>query len=37
MNFAKHVMAHPECFNFDNFVEIFKIIKAIIEEENGNA
>lgn len=37
MNFAKHVMSHPECFNFDNFVEIFKIIKAIIEEENGNA
>lgn len=37
MNFAKHVMAHPECFNFDNFVEVFKIIKTIIEEENGNA
>lgn len=37
MNFAKHVVAHPECFIFDNFVEIFKIIKAIIEEGKGNA
>lgn len=37
MNFAKYVMDHPDSFNFENFIEIFKIIKAIIEEENGNA
>lgn len=37
MNFAKYVTEHPESFNFNNFIEIFKIIKAIIEEENGNA
>lgn len=37
MNFAKYVAAHPQNFNFDNFVEIFKIIKTIIEEDNGNA
>ena len=37
MNFAKHVTMHPEDYNFDNFIEIFKIIKAIIEEENSNA
>lgn len=37
MSFAKHVVEHPENFNFDNFVEIFKIIKAIIGEGNGDA
>ena len=37
MNFAKHVVSNPEHFDFENFVEIFKVIKAIIEEENGNA
>lgn len=37
MNFAKYVAKNPDNFNFENFVEIFKIIKSIIEEENGNA
>lgn len=37
MNFAKHVATHSENFNFDNFVEIFKIIKEIVEEEEPNA
>jgi len=37
MNFAKHVTMHPEDYNFDNFIEIFKIIKVIIAEENSNA
>lgn len=35
MKFAKYVMDHPGSFNFDNFIAIFKIIKAIIEED-GN-
>lgn len=36
MNFAKYVTKNPEKFNFENFVEIFKIIKEIIEEEQSN-
>lgn len=33
MSFAKYVSENPENFNFDNFVAIFKCIKAIIEDE----
>lgn len=32
MNFAKYVSEHPDQFNFDNFVELFKIIKEIIAD-----
>lgn len=32
MNFAKYVSEHPDQFNFDNFVELFKIIKEIIDD-----
>lgn len=32
MNFAKYVSDHPDKFNFENFVEIFKVIKEIIED-----
>ena len=34
-NFAKLVAEHPEKFKFDNFLEIFKIIKAIILEPSN--
>lgn len=30
MNFAKYVSENPGNFNFDNFIEIFKIIKEIV-------
>ena len=30
--FAKYVSENPSKFNFDNFVEIFKIIKEIIAD-----
>ena len=33
MNFAKYVSSHPDDFNFDNFIEIFRIIRQIIDEE----
>lgn len=33
MKFSEFVNKHPEKFNFDNFIEIFKIIKQIVEEE----
>ena len=33
MKFSEFVGEHPEKFNFDNFIEIFKIIKQIVEEE----
>lgn len=36
MNFAKYVANNPDLFNFDNFIEIFTIIKAIIAEEDSN-
>ena len=32
MNFAKYVSENPSRFKFDNFVEIFRIIKEIIED-----
>ena len=31
-SFAKYVSENPDKFNFDNFAEIFRIIKAIIED-----
>ena len=31
-SFAKYVFENPDKFNFDNFAEIFRIIKAIIED-----
>lgn len=31
-SFAKYVLENPDKFNFDNFAEIFRIIKAIIED-----
>jgi len=34
MNFAKHISDNPDKFNFENFIEIFKTIKCIIEDDN---
>ena len=36
MNFAKYVSENSEKFNFENFIEIFKVIKKIMEEERNN-
>ena len=35
MNFAKYVSGHSDEFNFDNFIEIFRIIRQIIIEEKN--
>lgn len=32
MNFAKYVESNPDQFNFDNFADVFKVIKAIIAD-----
>lgn len=35
--FVDYVIAHPDEFDFENFVPLFELIKTIIKEENENA